>query len=156
MHGRSQWDSTAPSAPPSCGRISRRFGVGPAFIWGCFLFPAPLILVPAAAGPRWLVLTMLFVAELLSGAGLMLLDILAGVLTAGTVPPQMRGRVSGAFMVVNYGVRPVGTAAAGILGSTIGVHTTLWIGTIGALAGLAFLLPSPIRTMRDVPEEAVA
>jgi MFS family permease len=138
------------------GRISRRFGIGPTFIAGCFLFPAPLILVPAAGGPRWLVITMLFTAELVSGVGLMLLDILAGVLTAGTVPPQMRGRVSGAFMVVNYGVRPVGTTIGGALGSTIGVHTTLWIATIGALSGLLFLLPSPIRTMRDVPEEAPA
>jgi MFS family permease len=136
------------------GRISRRFGVGPAFIAGCFLFPAPLILVPAAGGPRWLVIAMLFTAELLSGVGLMLLDILAGVITAGTVPPQMRGRVSGAFMVVNYGVRPVGTTIGGILGSTIGVHSTLWIATVGAVSGLVFLLPSPIRTMRDVPEEA--
>jgi MFS family permease len=99
---------------------------------------------------------MLFTAELLSGIGLMLLDILAGVLTAGTVPAQMRGRVSGAFMVVNYGVRPVGTTIGGALGATIGVHTTLWIATIGALAGLAFLLPSPIRTMRELPEEAPA
>jgi len=27
------------------GRIARRFGVGPAFLAGCFLFPAPLILI---------------------------------------------------------------------------------------------------------------
>jgi MFS family permease len=141
---------------PVTGRLSRRFGLGRTFIAGCFLFPAPLILVPAAGGPRWLVLAMLFTAELLSGIGLMLLDILAGVLTAGTVPAQMRGRVSGAFMVVNYGVRPVGTTIGGALGATIGVHTTLWIATIGALAGLAFLLPSPIRTMRELPEEAPA
>ena len=38
------------------GRVSRRFGVGPAFLFGCFLFPAPLILVPLAGGPHWLVL----------------------------------------------------------------------------------------------------
>jgi MFS family permease len=136
------------------GRISRRVGVGPAFLAGCFLFPAPLVLVPAAGGPRWLVLGMLFVAELLSGVGLMLLDILAGVLTAAIVPPLMRSRVSGAFMVVNYGVRPVGTAVAGVLGATIGVRPTLWIATVGALVGMVFLLPSPIRTIREVPEQA--
>jgi MFS family permease len=136
------------------GRLSRRFGLGPTFIVGCFLFPAPLILVPAAGGPRWLVIAMLFTAELLSGVGLMLLDILAGVITAGTVPPQMRSRVSGAFMVVNYGVRPVGTTIGGALGATLGVRPTLWIATAGALLGLAFLIPSPIRTMRDVPEVA--
>jgi predicted MFS family arabinose efflux permease len=47
-----------------------------------------------------------------------------------------------------------GTTIAGILGSTIGLRPTLWIATIGALAGMLFLLPSPIRSLRDVPEEA--
>ncbi len=135
-------------------RISRRFGVGPAFIAGCFLFPAPLILVPAAGGPHWLVLGILFVAEFTSGIGLMLLDIMAGSISAGTVPTALRSRVSGAFMVVNYGVRPLGTSLGGILGATIGVRPTLWIATVGALLGLAFYIGSPIPGLRDVPEMA--
>jgi MFS family permease len=138
------------------GRISRRIGVGPAFLIGCFLFPAPLLLVPAARGPHWLVIAFLFTAEFVSGLGLMLLDILGGVIQAGLVPPAVRSRVSGAFMVVNYGVRPLGTTLGGILGTAIGVHTTIWIGAGGALLGMAFLLPSPIRHLRDVPEAADA
>jgi MFS family permease len=136
------------------GRLSRRFGVGPVFLAGCFLFPAPLIIVPAAGGPHWFVIALLFTAELLSGVGLMMLDILAGAISAAVVPPSMRSRASGAFQVVNYGVRPIGTAVAGVLGSTIGVRPTLWIATVGALLGMAFLLPSPLRTMREVPETA--
>jgi MFS family permease len=136
------------------GKIAKRVGLGPAFLAGCFLFPAPLILVPAAGGPHWLVLAFLFAAEFLSGLGLMLLDILAGAMMAGVIPPSLRSRVSGAFGLVNNGVRPVGTAIGGLLGSTLGVHTTLWIATIGALSGMAFLLPSPIRHLRDVPDEA--
>jgi MFS family permease len=135
------------------GRIARRIGVGPAFIAGCFLFPAPLVLVPLAAGPHWLVVSFVFAAEFLSGVGLMLLDIMAGSISAGVVPTAMRSRVSGAFMVVNYGVRPLGTTLAGILGSTIGVRETLWIATLGPMLGLAFLLPSPIRHLTDVPEQ---
>jgi MFS family permease len=135
-------------------RISRRVGVGPTFIVGCFLFPAPLILIPAAGGPYWLILALLFVSEFLSGIGLMLLDIMAGTISAGTVPPVLRSRVSGAFMVVNYGVRPLGTTLGGILGTVIGVRSTLWIATVGALLGLAFLFPSPIPRLRDVPAEA--
>jgi MFS family permease len=135
------------------GRIARRIGVGPAFILGCFLFPAPLVLVPLASGPHWLVVGFVFAAEFLSGVGLMLLDILAGSISAGVVPTAMRSRVSGAFMVVNYGVRPLGTTLAGILGTAIGVRETLWIATLGPLLGLAFLLPSPIRRLTDVPEQ---
>jgi len=136
------------------GRIARAIGVGPAFLIGCFLFPAPLLLVPAARGPHWLVIAFLFAAEFISGVGLMWLDILAGVLQGALIPPLVRSRVSGAFMVVNYGVRPLGTTIAGVLGSTIGVHDTIWIGAGGALLGMAFLLPSPIRHIHDVPEQA--
>jgi MFS family permease len=135
-------------------RIARAIGVGPAFLIGCFLFPAPLLLVPAARGPHWLVIAFLFTAEFISGLGLMLLDILAGVIQGGLVPPTVRSRVSGAFMVVNYGVRPLGTSVAGVLGTTIGVHNTIWIGAGGALLGMLFLLPSPIRHIQDVPEPA--
>jgi MFS family permease len=136
------------------GRIARRIGLGPAFLIGCFLFPAPLVLVPAARGPHWLVVAMLFTAEFVSGFGLMLLDILAGAMSAAIVPPRLRSRVSGAFMVVNNGVRPCGTALGGLLGTTLGLRPTLWIATVGALAGMLWLLPSPIRTLHDVPEEA--
>jgi hypothetical protein len=98
------------------------------------------------------VIGLLFSAEFLSGIGLMWLDILAGVLQGGLIPNAVRSRVSGAFMVVNYGVRPLGTSIAGVLGTTIGVHDTIWIGAGGALLGMAFLLPSPIRRIRDMPE----
>jgi MFS family permease len=101
------------------------------------------------------VLACLFTAEFLSGFGLMLLDILAGAIMAGIIPRALRSRVSGAFMVVNNGVRPVGTAVGGVLGTAIGLRPTLWIATVGALSGLLFLVPSPIRTLRDVPEEAL-
>ncbi|HZQ81347.1 MAG TPA: MFS transporter [Gaiellaceae bacterium] len=136
------------------GRISRRIGLGPAFILGCLLFPAPLVLVPAAGGSHPLVIAFLFAAEFGSGFGVMLLDITAATMSAGLVPPALRSRVSGAFMVVNYGVRPLGTAIAGVLGSTIGLRPTLWIATLGPLLGMLFLLPSPIRTLQDVPEIA--
>src|SRR5262249_21240544 len=60
------------------GRIVRRLGIGPAFVLGCALFPVPLVLVPLAGGPRWLVLACLALAEFGSGFGVMILDIAGG------------------------------------------------------------------------------
>ena len=96
----------------------------------------------------------LFTSEFISGIGLMLLDIMAGTISAALIPRTLRSRVSGAFMVVNYGVRPLGTSVGGVLGATIGLRPTLWIATVGALAGLLWILPSPIMSLHDVPEEA--
>jgi MFS family permease len=133
------------------GRISRRIGIGPTYVVGCIVFPAPLLLVPLAGGPDWLVLACLFLAELGSGLGVMMLDIASGAIKAALVPDRLRARVTGAYMVVNYGVRPLGAFLGGVLGSAIGVRPTLWIATVGGLLGFLFLLPSPIPRMRELP-----
>ena len=136
------------------GRIGKRIGIGPTYALGCLVFPAPLVLVPLAGGPHWLVLVCLTVAEFFSGFGVMLLDISAGAIKAAVVPDRLRARVSGAFMLVNYGVRPLGALAGGLLGAEIGVRNTLWIATIGAVAGVLWLLPSPVMHLRELPETA--
>jgi MFS family permease len=134
------------------GRISRRLGVGPAFVLSCVLFPAPLVLVPLAHGPYWVVLLLLFAAEFLSGFGVMILDIVGGSIKTALIPDRLRARVAGAYMVVNYGVRPLGALLGGALGTWIGLRTTLWISSIAAIAGVLWLLPSPLMRMRELPE----
>ena len=133
------------------GRVSRRIGIGPTYVVGCVLFPAPLVLVPLAGGPHWLVLACLFLAEFGSGLGVMLLDISSLAIKAALVPDRLRARVTGAYMVVNYGVRPLGAFLGGVLASVIGVRTTLWIAVAGGMLGFLWLLPSPIPTMRELP-----
>jgi MFS family permease len=98
------------------------------------------------------VLAMLFLAEFGSGLGVMILDISAASIFAALVPPRLRSRVSGAYTVVNYGVRPVGSLIGGFLGSTLGLRPALWIATVGAILGFLWLLPSPIPKMRELPE----
>jgi MFS family permease len=133
-------------------RVSRRIGIGPAFALGCVLFPAPLLLVPLAGGADWVVLACLFAAEFGSGLGVMMLDISVGTIFAAVIPHRLRSRVSGAYMVVNYGVRPLGALVGGALGTWIGLRETLWIATAGALLGVFWLLPSPILQLKDLPE----
>ena len=135
------------------GPISRRMGVGPAYVLGMALFPAPLLLVPLAGGPHWLVLAMLFLAEFGSGLGVMLLDITIAAIFQAMVPDGVRARFTGAFMTVNYGVRPVGSLAGGLLGTAIGLRPTLWIATIGALLGILPVVLSPFPRMRELPDE---
>jgi MFS family permease len=131
--------------------LTRRIGVGPTFVVGCVLFPAPILLVPLAGGPYALVLACLFVAEFGSGLGVMLLDIAAGSIFAAVIPPRLRARVSGAYTFVNYGIRVFGSLAGGFLGAWFGLRTALWIGAAGAMLGVLFLLPSPVPRMRELP-----
>jgi MFS family permease len=135
--------------------LARRIGIGPAFVVGCVIFPAPLVLVPLAGGSHSIVLALLFLAEFGSGLGVMILDISAGSIFAAVIPHELRSRVSGAYTFANYGVRVVGSLLGGALGTAIGLRPTLWIATVGGLAGVLWLLPSPVLRMRTLPEAAV-
>jgi predicted MFS family arabinose efflux permease len=134
------------------GPLTRRFGIGPVYTLGVILFPLPLLLVPLASGPRPLVYAMLVTAEFISGIGLMMLDINGGAIYQAAVPERLISRFWGAFMTVNYGVRPVGSLAGGLLGEALGLRPALWIASAGALIGVLFLLPTPVPRMRDLPE----
>lgn len=135
-------------------RVGRALGLGRAFALGCVLFPAPLVLVPLAGGPKPVVLALLFTAEFLAGLGVMILDISFGAIMLALTPDRLRARATGAFRFVNYGVRPLGSLAGGAAGTALGLRPALWIATVGAVAGALWLVPSPVAGLRDLPEEA--
>jgi MFS family permease len=135
-------------------RLTTRIGVGPSFILGLVLFPAPLILIPLAGGSHALVLALLFLAEFGSGMGVMILDITAGSINSALIPSHLRARVQGAWTIVNYGVRPLGSLAAGAAASVFGIHATLWVATGGGALSALWLLPSPLPRLKTLPEHA--
>ena len=133
--------------------LGRRIGIGPAYILGLVLFPGAVILIPLAQGlPFAAILAIVFVAELIGGFGVMILDINGGSLLIARTPARIRGRAGGAFRFVNMGVRPIGAALGGLLGSLIGVRETLLIVTVAQLLGLLWLIGSPIPKLREIPE----
>ena len=133
------------------GRIIRRIGIGRALALGLVVFPAPLLLIPLAGGPRPVVLGMLFAAEFLSALGVMLLDITAGSVQTAATPASKLAVVSGLTRTVNYGIRPVGAVLGGGLGSLLGVRPALWIATAGGLLGVLWVAFSPLWRMRALP-----
>ncbi len=135
-------------------RMAHRIGVGPANVIGWFVFTVPLTLVPLATAsmPHGLVLVLVGAAEFLGGLGVMMIDISAGALFQAIVPDQLRSRFTGAFMVVNYGVRSFGALLGGALGAALGVREALWICTLGGIAAAFIILPSGMLGVRELPE----
>ncbi len=135
-------------------RIGRRIGLGPAYALGCVLFPTSLLLIPLA-GPEMsmpVILALLFGSEFGAGFGVMILDINVGAIIYARTPDRIRGRAGGAFRFINYGVRPIGALMGGILGGLVGVREAILFGVIAAMAGVLFLIGSPILRLRELPE----
>jgi len=129
-------------------RLAARIGAGRVLTVCCFIYTAPLALVPLAGGPRPLVLAMLTAAWFVSGFGVMALDVSAGAIFASVIPDDLRSRVSGAFQAVNYGTRPVGALVGGFLATEIGLRSTLWVLVVGGMSAVLWLLPSPMSRYR--------
>ncbi|MCX4474759.1 MFS transporter [Micromonospora sp. NBC_01655] len=134
------------------GRLTRRFGVGPTMVASFVAFPAPLLLVPLADGPKPMVLGMLLAAEFGSAVGVMMLDITTGSMQTALTPDSLLSRTMGARRTVNYGIRPIGALLGGALGTALGVRPALSIATAGALLGVLWVLFSPVRGLRELPD----
>jgi MFS family permease len=134
--------------------LERAIGIGRSIVVGSILFPAPLLLVPIATGSELQLGLILGAAEFFSAVGVMIFDVSAASMMFMRTPDRIRSRTVGTFRFVNYGVRPIGALLGGTLGTTIGLQSTLWIGVVGALAGVIWLLFSPIPRLRAVAEAA--
>jgi MFS family permease len=137
-------------------RLNGRIGLGNALIFSFILAPLPLLLVPLSPGPPGISMALLTVAEFGSGVGVMVLDVGLGSLQAAVIPDQLRSRVWGAILFVNWGVRPLGALGGGFLASSIGIRPTMWIAAIGGVAGVLWLLPSRMSEVRDVSDDGLS
>ncbi len=132
--------------------IGRRLGIGPAVVLGAVLFPAPLVAFPLATGPEWVVVVTLIAAEAVASFGVMVYDVNLNSLNLLATPWHLRGRASGAMRLTNYGARPLGALAGGLLAATIGLRGAMLIGALGALGGVFWLLASPMSRTREIAE----
>jgi predicted MFS family arabinose efflux permease len=114
----------------------------------------PGLLIPLA-GPGWRVL--LFAAGWISWTfGATLCNVSLVSYQQRICPPVLLGRVSAASRWITWGTLPLGGITGGALGSAFGVRATLWIAVIGACTSALWLFFSPLRGMRDLPEESLA
>ena len=135
-------------------RIGRRIGLGPAYALGLLIFPVSLLLIPLAGPdmPMPLILALIFGSEFGAGLGVMILDINVGAIIYARTPDRIRARSGGAFRFINYGVRPIGAVLGGLLGTALGVREAILVTTVAAIAGVLFLIGSPILGLRELPD----
>lgn len=131
-------------------RLTERLGIGRSVIWSTVLHTVPLVLVPLAWGPHWLVVSLLFLAECFSGMGLMIQQVGDRAIMAAAIPDPLRARVNGAFSFFTRGIRPLGALAGGAVAALVGLHAVMWVVVLGAIASVLWLLWSPLAHTETV------
>ncbi|MBA2373254.1 MAG: MFS transporter [Chloroflexi bacterium] len=133
-------------------RIVRLMGVGPTIIWGAFLsFPAALLVVIA---PRGLEVPFFIASGLLNGFSIPIYNINQVSFRQAITPERMQGRMNATMRFVVWGTIPLGATLGGFLGGAIGLRETIWIGALGSALPFLFVLFSPVRSIRSMPEPA--
>ena len=131
-------------------KISDRFGIGPTTI-AATLIQAPAFLLIALA-PEPDPYPFLIVGGVVLGFVIVAYNIVQVSYRQAICPPQLQGRMNSVMRFVVWGTIPIGALTGGALGTWIGLRETLVIGAIGSGASFLWILLSPQRHLREMPE----
>lgn len=117
------------------------------------IVPGPLYLLIPAARPGWgpVLFGLGFAAF---GANSMLYNVAAMSYRQRITPPALLGRVNASFLWICYGAIPLGSLCGGALASQAGIRPALLVSTLGMWGAGLFVVCSPLRGMRELPEPA--
>ena len=127
-----------------------RFGIGPTTIAEAALnLPALLLIALAPAGFRDPVPRP---GGVVLGFAIVVYNITQVTYRQAISPPRLQGRMNSVMRFIVWGTIPIGTLLGGVLGSTIGLRETLVVGALGSGSSFLWILLSPQRHLREMPE----
>ena len=132
-------------------RISSRFGIGPTTIatgllWG----PATLLLALAPEGNA--AIPFVVSGLLLIGFAVVVYNIVQVSYRQAICPPRLQGRMNSVMRFMVWGTIPLGSLTGGVLASTLGLRQTMVVGAIGSALAVLWIVFSPQRHLREMPE----
>jgi MFS family permease len=130
-------------AAPWC----RLVGIGPSYLSGVLLASLNGVALSTGLTP------VILLGQACAGVGMALFGVPQRTLRQSLAPPHLLGQVTASWRTVVIGGQTLGAAASGVLATGVGVRPTLLLSSAGMLGGLLIAALSPIRTLRNLPEE---
>ena len=132
-------------------RISSRFGIGPTtIVMAAFFGPTMILYAVAPSGNA--AVPLLVTAQLIFGFTVVVYNIVQVSYRQAICPPRLQGRMNSVMRFIVWGTIPLGTLTGGALASWIGLRATIVVGAIGGGSAVLWIVFSPQRHLRDMPE----
>jgi Na+/melibiose symporter-like transporter len=132
-------------------RVSRRLGIGPTTIAAGLLW-GPTIFLVAFAPAGNAAIPFIAVAVFVGGLSIVTYNIVQVSYRQAICPPRLQGRMNSVMRFIVWGTIPVGALVGGALGSWVGLRETIAIGGIGGSLAVLWIVFSPQRHLREMPE----
>ncbi|GAC1326082.1 MAG: MFS transporter [Mycobacteriales bacterium] len=133
----------------TANRLARVVGSA-RIIWVSMLAEVPFAFAGPSAFPGYGVLLIS-----LSGFALGLTAVVYNVAQVSyrqaVTPAALLGRMNASTRFIVWGVMPLGSLAGGVLGSAVGIRTTLYVAALGQSLAVLWVIFSPLFGLRDVP-----
>ena len=137
----------------SAGKLMKLVGEGNLVIISAVLYGFTTSCVPLASLlPEGARLPFLIVSELFNSVLVLCYNITQVSARQRICPPELLGRMNATIRFFIWGVMPIGSLLGGWIAAGIGVLPTMWIGCLGVLGSAVFVLLSPLRGMRKLPD----
>jgi MFS family permease len=134
-------------------RLGKRLGLGNAIVATAVVFSVAGLGYPLA--PKSFPLPVLMAAQLLFGFSAIAYNILQVSYRQAITPERLQGRMNAAMRWIVWGTIPLGTLAGGLIAQETTLRTALWVGAISGIPTFLWVLASPLRSIREMPEPVV-
>jgi predicted MFS family arabinose efflux permease len=134
--------------------VARWIGTSRA-VWVGMAVTSPFaLLIPLTS--RGFGLAFFVIGNVMVFIGVLVYNVTISAFRQAYCPPQLLGRVVATMRFVLFGTMPLGALLGGTLASLLGPRTAVWLLIIGNLIPIFVLYFSPLRTMRDLPDNPPA
>jgi len=129
---------------------ARRFGQA-RVIWLSTLVTTPFGLLIPLAQADWRI-ALIYIGEVGIGYGVVVYNVAQVSFRQAICPDRLLGRMNASIRFLVWGTLPLGGLVGGVLGEWLGVRGALWVAMGGQLVAVLWVLASPLRTIRDLPQ----
>lgn len=134
--------------------LTKKLGLGRAIIT-CFLMACvPYTFLLFLGNSMTLNIIILAVTFMLAGSGISSSQIYIWSIRQAVTPEGKLGRMNAAYRFFVTGVTPIASLVGGYWGESIGLRSTMLVGTLGCLLILPWVFLSPLPALKELPQRA--